>query len=406
MRYLRAILFVPVCLFIAADTFGTVTEGKVEVDFDFCGTPIRFQADRSLVVHFNGPTDATTIRDFYLALEAGDYQPVLKALLDYKAAHRTDDWLYYQLIRRTAQQISPKEANYERYTLYKWFFLLKSGYDAFLAIGNDRLLFYVRCNENAYNIPTRLTRGKQYVCLNAHDYKQIDPDQLRLSEVMLSSPESDKTFSYKIHRLPDFQPEDYQEKGLRFSYENHDYYFKVKINPNIQTLFKNYPVLDYDFYLNMPLSGETYRSLIPTLKKNVRGLTTSNGVDYLMRFTRYAFLFQTDTEKFGEEKRLSPEQTLLFEQSDCEDRAALFFYLVKEIYNLPMIVLTYPGHVTVAVRFEHPIGTPVWYNGTQYSICEPTPQQQDLPMGELLPELRNQNFQVVYAYEPGPGVRR
>ncbi len=401
MRYLTVILFTLFSVYGTA-AISLPEAGRLEVDFNFCGTPIRFEAERSVVVNFEGPLNAESIRSFYNALNAGDYQPVLDALLDYKRVHNTEDWLYYQLIRNTVQQISPKEKNYDQYTLYKWFFLIKSGYDAILTTSGNYILFYVRCNENTYNIPTRVTRGKQYVCLNYHDYKQIDPDYLRLSEIPLFFPEADKTFSYKIHRMPDFQPEDYREKDIRFSYYHQDFYFKLKINPRIQTLFKNYPVLDYEFYLNMPLSRETYQSLIPTLKKNIRGLNTVNGVDYLMRFTRYAFLFQTDTERFGEEKRFSPEQTLLYEKSDCEDRAALFFYLVKELYNLPMIVMAYPEHVTVAVRFKdkHPAGTPVWHNGALYSVCEPTPQRRDLPMGQLLPELRHQAFEVVYAYDP------
>ncbi|WP_315820150.1 hypothetical protein [Paraflavitalea speifideaquila] len=105
-------------------------------------------------------------------------------------------------------------------------------------------------------------------------------------------------------------------------------------------------------------------------------MSTKNGVDYLMRFTRYAFLFETDSKNFGTEKRLSPEQTLFYEQSDCEDRVALFFYLVKEIYNLPMIVLAYPKHVTIAVQFDKPRGKSIVYNGNKYSICEPTPQKK------------------------------
>lgn len=129
-------------------------------------------------------------------------------------------------------------------------------------------------------------------------------------------------------------------------------------------------------------------------------MSTKNGVDYLMKFTRYAFLFKPDSEVFGSEKRLSPEQTLLNEQSDCEDRAALFFFLVKEIYNLPMIVLAYPEHVTIAVKFDKPVGTPIIYNGLRYSICEPTPQKQDLAVGQLAPNLFKETYEVVYAYTP------
>ena len=124
------------------------------------------------------------------------------------------------------------------------------------------------------------------------------------------------------------------------------------------------------------------------------------GVDYLMRFTRYTFLFGEDAKIFGSEKRLSPEQTLLYDQSDCEDRAALFFFLVKEIYNLPMIVVSFPEHITMAVKFEKPIGKAILYNGEYYSVCEPTPQKKDLPIGKLLPQLQNKAYEIPYAYHP------
>jgi hypothetical protein len=158
--------------------------------------------------------------------------------------------------------------------------------------------------------------------------------------------------------------------------------------------------VDYGSYFNIPLSKETYSSLIPLLKQNIKGLKTKNGIDYLMRFTRYAFVFEKDAETFGKEKRFTPEQTLLYEHSDCEDRAALFFYLVKEIYNLPMIVLSYPKHITVAVKLDKPIGTPILYNGEQYTICEPTPQKQDVLIGQVIPSLKNVPYEVVYAYNP------
>jgi hypothetical protein len=125
-----------------------------------------------------------------------------------------------------------------------------------------------------------------------------------------------------------------------------------------------------------------------------------SGVDYLMRFTRYAFLFEPDTKVFGEEKRLSPEETLLYDQSDCDDRVALFYCLVKEIYNLPMIVLSYPKHVTIAVQFNKSYGKPIVYNGNKYSICEPTPQKEDLMVGQLLPELKKVPYEVMYVYTP------
>lgn len=379
----------------------SLSQGKISpVIFDFYGDEIKLEFDSAMFIGYNGPLSEASILHFNKKISATSYQPVIDAMLQYKEQIKLDDWLFYQLVRKTAQQISPKAENYHRYTLYKWFLLSRSGYDAILSIHNNRILFYVQSDENIYNIPHRLKSGKQYVCLNYHDYGIIDFDKDFFNEVLIPLPAATKGFSYKVTHLPNFRPGDYLEKDIRFNYNQHDYYFKVKLNPEIKTIFINYPVVDFESYFNIPLSSVTYTSLIPLLKKNVKGKSIQNGVDFLMRFTRYAFLFEPDTKVFGAEKRLTPEQTLIYEQSDCEDRAALFFYLVKEIYNLPMIVLNFPKHVTVAVKFKKPIGKPVMYNGSIYSVCEPTPQTSDIPMGQMIPELENIPYEIVYAYTP------
>lgn len=378
-------------------------DSHAPISFDFYGDPVELKLANSCIIGFNDPLNEQSIQSFQTAITTANFNSVVQALLDYKKQYQLDDWLYYQLIRKTAQQISPKAENYYRYTLYKWFLLAHSGYDATLKTNGEKLLFYVQTDDSIYNIPSYLKNDKQYVCLNYHDYGgNIDFEKEKFTEVWLPVMEAQKGFSYKITRLPGFRPGDYEDKNLQFNYRENNYHFKVKLNPQIKTIFANYPVVDYESYFNIPLSKETYASLIPLLKKSVKGMNTKNGVDYLMRFTRYAFLYETDVEVFGKEKRLSPEQTLMFEQSDCEDRAALFFYLVKEIYNLPMIVLAYPEHVTIAVKFNKPVGTPIIYKGMKYSVCEPTPQKQDLAVGQLLPRLMKETYEVVYAYTPSP----
>jgi hypothetical protein len=370
------------------------------ISFDFYGNTIQFKLGESSIIDFTESLSGETIEAFYRKISQAGYEEAITTLLSYKERHKLNDWLYYQLIRRTAQQLSPKAENYHRYTLYKWFLLCKSGYDATLTISGNKILFYVQSDENIYNIPFRLRNSKQYVCLNYHDYGSIDFEKDKFSEVIIQVPDAKQGFSYKITRLPDFNASAYQEKEFHFTYYENNYEFKIKLNPQVKMIFANYPVVDYEFFFNIPLSKETYSSLIPVLKQNVKGMSTKNGVDYLMHFTRYAFLFEPDSKNFGDEKRLSPEQTLLYDHSDCEDRAALLFCLIKEIYNLPMIVLTFPRHVTIAVKFNKPVGKPVLYNGAEYSVCEPTPQKKDLRLGQLSPELRNSTYEVAYAYIP------
>lgn len=390
-----------ILFFIVSFTTRPTAAAANAIQFDFCGELIAFDFDSSLVPNSPVLSDEASIKAFYQNLKSKDYDPVVNALLDYKKKFKPDDWLYYQLIRKAAQQISPKSADYHRYTLYKWYLLSRSGYDARLATSGNYILFYIRCSEDVYNIPTRAIKGKQYVCLNYHDYgNNIDFQKHVFALVDLSIPDADNDFSYKITHLPQFSSTDYKVKDLSFNYNDNEYHFKVKLNNQIQSLFINYPVVDYALYLNIPLSHDTYNSLIPLLKKNVRRMSVKSGVDYLMRFTRYAFLFEPDSDVFGGEKRLSAEETLLYDQSDCDDRVALFYCLVKEIYNLPMIVLSYPKHVTIAVQFNKPYGKPIVYNGNKYSICEPTPQKEDLMVGQMLPELKKAPYEVMYVYTP------
>jgi len=367
---------------------------------EFYGGTFNFELNSDFTISVPGVASAEAVRSFYALANRSGYQTLLDSLNAYKQAHQLNDWLFYQLIRKTAQQLSPKEENYFRYTLYKWFFLVKSGYDARLAIARDKVIFYIFNDEDISDIPFFMIDNKKYMCLNYHDYGRINFEIEVPKPVNISIPEAKKAFSYKVTRMPAFKPENYSEKELQFSYRHKVYHFKIKFNAEVQSIFANYPVVDFESYFNIPLSRETYGSLIPILKTNTRNMSQKKGIDYLMRFTRYAFLFGDDEKTFGKEKRLSPEQTLFSDFSDCDDRAALFFYLVKEIYNLPMVALLYPTHITIAVGFDKPVGQYIEYQGRRYSVCEPTPQVENLRIGQVTAGLKKEPYKVVYQYNP------
>jgi hypothetical protein len=347
-------------------------------------------------------TEAEVNSFHILAQQSPSMDSLCTALQSYRTTFQLDDWLHYQLIRKTAQAICPKQADYYRYTLIKWYLLCRTGYDAAIRIAKNKMLLYVRCSENVYNIPSLMQQGKQYICLNYHDYgSNINFLSEDFSTVIINLPGAERSFSYQITALPSCKPAGgFIEKEIHFLYRDQEYRFQVRLNPDIKNIFVNYPVLDYAAYFNTPLSQTAYQSLIPQLKQQVLSMSQQDGIDYLMHFTRDAFVFKTDTEVFGGEKRLTPELTLLYDYSDCEDRAALFFALVKEIYNLPMLVLAYPEHVTMAVKLNRPQGRQIMYNGMAFSVCEPTPQRNDLSIGQLPRGLKKASYEVAYAYLP------
>ncbi len=367
---------------------------------NFLGDTIQLTIDPSMLIEYTEPVSEQSLNAFYSKVNLSDFHSLINKLLLYRDQHKMSDWLYYQLIRRTAEMISPKANNYERYTLYKWFLLTKSGYDAHLALEKNQLLFYVRSDDNIYDIPLFMLNGKQYVCLNFHDFDSRSIDRDKIYTANIDVPEATRSFSYKIDRLPAFNTGNYDSKEIDFLYGDKLYRYHLVLNQQVEKVFTNYPVVDFELYFNIPISNKTYTSLIPALKKDVLKMSQKNGVEYLMRFTRDAFSFQNDVEQFGKEKRLTPEQTLLYGKSDCDDRTALFFYLVKEIYNLPMIVLLYPEHVTIAVKLDKPVGEPIHYMDQKFTVCETTPQGIDLGLGQLPPGLKNKDYKVVYEYDP------
>lgn len=367
---------------------------------EFAGDVVNLQLDNSIAVDAPAVLTQRSVKEFYTTLSSANYQPLIDSLVNFREEHNLNDWLYYQLIRKTTEAISPKEENYSRYTLYKWFLMARSGYDARVALTTDKVIFYVYSNEDVSDIPYFMIDNKKYVTLNYHDYARPDLNQDPPMPVTLIVPGASRSFSYKVTQIPDFKPDGYFLKELTFNYDNKPYFFEVKLSKDVQALFKNYPIVDFESYFNIPLTKETYSSLIPLLKKNIEAMDQKKGVDYLMNFTRYAFLYEDDERNFGKEKRMSPEETLFSKYSDCDDRAALFFYLVKQIYDLPMIALLYPTHINIAVQFSKPIGTPIVYKGKIYSECEPTPQGEDLQIGQVSAKLKNVPYQIVYQYEP------
>lgn len=371
-----------------------------QVAFDCFGDSLTYQFPSPLVIPTGHPESRESLEAYCRSIPDHSYAGLVQALKTFREEQKLDDWLYYQLVRRVADQLVAKKDDYYLYTIYKWYLLKSSGYDASLAFAGNTLLFYVYCEENIYNIPIRKERGRTYVCLNYHDYGfKVDFEHHRFQTLDIGRTAGSGAFSYKVNSVPHAKQETIV-KDLQFTYNAQDYHFRIKLNGSMAAYFKNYPVTDYEKHFNIPLSQEAYQSLIPALRKQLRGLSAKDGVDFLMHFTRYAFLFKTDTENHGREKIYSPELTLLNESSDCEDRVSLFYFLVKEIYDLPMIVLVHPKHVSIGVQFPKSFGQTIEYNGQRFTVCEPTPQGTDLKIGESIPSLAQSGYQVAFAYEP------
>lgn len=369
------------------------------IHVEFIGNEYSFEVKQKISL-FKGEFNKENLIQYATQLSLSDLNEISNSLIQIRNVKNFDDWIFYQLIRKTSQELIKKKDDYIGYTLCKWYLLKQAKFEPLLSLSKDKLLIYIKCEDNVYNQPLKTINNQQYICLNYHDYNyEIDFNNEKFTNLYNLISEANN-FSFKINDLPSSNKIIYSNKVLNYSYKNRNDFITVKIDPQIGLIFRNYPVVDYESQFNIPLSKETYESLIPALKEKTKNLSITKGVEYLMYFTRHAFLYERDTEIFGREKRFSPEETLLNEKSDCEDRSALFFLLVKELYNLPMIVVSYPEHITVAVKLDRAVRHQIIYKGESFTICEPTPQKRDFRIGEQANQMIRKPYEIEFAYHP------
>ena len=148
-----------------------VSHGQ-QVKVEFCGETLTvptISIPQTQVAHLS----TEDIGNFFQ--ESNNWSTLGTVIRKYSDQLRLNDWFQYQLIRRIAEELTPKSRNYDRYTLMKGWLLAQMGFQPLLRKSNNHLLLYVQSEDQVFNIPSRTLNGKTYICLNYHDYQQIFP---------------------------------------------------------------------------------------------------------------------------------------------------------------------------------------------------------------------------------------
>jgi hypothetical protein len=163
-------------------------------------------------------------------------------------------------------------------------------------------------------------------------------------------------------------------RELKFEYRDKKYAFRVPIDRRVIAFMDTYPVTDLQWYFLAATSDGTRTSLARELRAATTGMNEDEALNLLLRFAQTAFAYKTDEDQFGREKYMFVEETLSYPYSDCEDRAVLYAWLVREVLGGEVVGLSYPGHVATAVRVRNmkPGAATVDYEGKRYVVADPT----------------------------------
>ena len=355
---------------------------------DFFGSEFPLYYNSRIGLDFRGRLNESLIGDAWSQLDNAEHELVLYQFVRIANAQNLNDWGYCQLLNSAAKQLYPNDINAQ--TMFNLFFLSKSGYVVGVSYHANRMHLMFPSLQTIYG--TTFLRGKNYkyyiVDLNGNTPK-IDEGRV----FNKTYPNAERIINFRFFQAPKLQ-ERIVKRNLNFEYKGRDYEVPVSLNKNLVNFYATYPFTDLDVQLTTPLSDVAYKSLIPSLKRIVSGMSETEAVNLLLRFSQTAFEYETDEKQFGMENYLFAEETLYYPASDCEDRSVLFAYLVQEILNLDVVGLIFPGHAATAVRFSENLdGDFITFRGQKYMICDPT--YIDASYGTCMPEVRNKDIKVV-----------
>lgn len=312
---------------------------------------------------------------------------IVDALKKHSKEIKLNDWAQALLVNQYAQQAGITDRNAQQ--LFTWFVLLKAGFQTHLAY-NQTAFVLMPSKQAVYGITYFTLKDTRYYALSfdgqkvntgqAYTYNGKHPDGKKIldfngtSQIIMAG--------------------DTQTRQLAFKFGKDKHQIKLNYDLGRVTFSSSLPQLNFAYYPQQGLPPETSASLLKQLQNIIKNKTEVEAVNILLRFMQTAFSYQTDGQQFNSENYLLPIETLHYPYSDCEDKAALFAWLVESLLGLDAVLLHYPGHIAAAVAFSQlPNGDSLSFKGKRYTMADPTYNYASI--GMTMPQYKNKQPKVL-----------
>ncbi|MCB0566687.1 MAG: hypothetical protein KDD01_20145 [Phaeodactylibacter sp.] len=370
-------------------------QGNSELIVPFYSESLRITYNPSLLLPDKPAINDRALSQYFHALSQTDYSPLLRSLSQSKKVFQLNDWLYYQLMRKVLDELYASRSGVEK-ELACWFLLSQAGYDTRLAYLGEEAFVYVYSQDAVFEAPVIEDKGRQFV--NLTNIRTAGGQQRALYLLNFQPSAQGNAFSFQLNKLPLLRPREVPVK-VRFLYRGQWNELEVKADQTIRQYMAEYPLIDEAQYLDVPFSPTLSASLLPQLRHLLKDKSEWEKAELLAAFTRSSFAYKEDKEYFGYSKPMVAEEVFLYPFSDCEDRSALYVQLCQEFLGLPMIVLAYPDHLTVAIALPQTKSGFVRYKSKAYYICDPTGPANSAVVGEIPEGYENTPFDIIKEYK-------
>ena len=309
------------------------------------------------------------------------FENLLYDCLQERKRHDFSDWAYYQMLLALTRQFygDSNEA-----VLCQAFLYSQSGYKMRLAHTSQKLYMLAATRHFIFN--------KQFYVLNGENYFLLSDNKVDQLGICEASFPKESSLSLQITASQQFAENPTMQRTITSRY-NEDFSFTISSNKNYIDFFGTYPsstvnnnfMSRWAMYANTPLERGVQDQLYPPMKAKLKGLSQKEAVQQLLWWmhgavdtegkikTADCFLYNYDENVWGCDRPFFGEETLFYPYCDCEDRSVLLSHLVRDLLNLDVILVYYPGHLAMAVNFTEPVkGDYVMLDGRKFIVCDPT----------------------------------
>lgn len=358
-----------------------------QVQFDFYGTLLSLYAPTECKVSLNNPDNEAISSSLARFDEA--FARTAQQCLAIKREYNLCDWAYALLIDKVSKKyFGPgNEA-----TLLMSYLYISSGYRMILARNAGVLYLLFSCDSHLFNKNYFEIDGRRY-----YVWGEDEPDSL---EAVNSEDPDAVDMNMNIRTLPTLSNNPSPKRVLES--KKGKISTAVSVNMNLVDFYNDYPRFYYRpdimtrwaVYANAPLDQSVLTSLYPDLKKQLVGLSRVESLQELLYFVQTSFEYKLDDEVWGEDRPFFAEESLHYDYCDCEDRAILFSHLVRDLLDMDVVLVLYPGHLATAVKVgENVPGDFISLADGSYVICDPT--YIGAPIGATMTDMDNSSAKVI-----------
>lgn len=367
------------------------------VSIDFYGRKLDFVVDAKLRLK-NKSVKESDVADYFeeISTMTNETSALWKQIDAYVKTMGLNDWGYFCILRSLSENIFE---DIDNRVLFSFYMLRNEGnFKARVARGKS---------SNKLTLLAAIDNKKEVYSYSFFRFDDSAEPQLKYYSIYGGGNSKESVYTYDYCN----QDKNLKQIGLDFhnqlnmgkcdavrelNFEKINSKVELPYNSSHVAYLNDVPMTVFPIYFASPLSVEAQAVFNQKLNELKKQYSATQFIDILLNFVQTAFDYKTDAQQFGYEKYFYPEEVIAYPYSDCEDRSALFSWLVTTYTDAKVVGLQYEGHIATAVYFGDNVdmeGDKFSYAGKKYYVCDPT--YVNASIGMTMPQFKGKMPKII-----------